>query len=85
MTCQYQTVVSTKTWRVDEGAGELERGECDDEGDDAEDEMHGVRDGDEVEEVAAGVGAEEDVLRGELVPGDPLAGEEEQAEREGGR
>ena len=45
--------------------------------------MHGVGDGDEVEEVATGVGAEEDVLGGELVPGDPLAGEEEEAEGEG--
>ena len=67
-----------------EGAGELEGCESDDEGDDAEDEMHGMGDGDEVEEVAAGVGAKEDVLGGELVPGDPLAGEEEDTEREGG-
>ena len=39
--------------------------------------MDGVDAGDEVEEVAALVGAEEDVLGGELAPGDPLAGEEE--------
>ena len=40
--------------------------------------------GDEVEEMAALVGAEEDVLEGELTPGDPLAGEEEQAKNDGG-
>ena len=84
MTCQYQTVESTKTWRVESGAGALQDHERGDEGGDAEEEMDGVGDGDEVEEVAAGVGAEVDVLGGELVPGGPLAGEEEQAEGEGG-
>ena len=46
--------------------------------------MEGVDAGDQVEEVAALVGAEEDVLRGELTPGDPLAGEKEEAEDDGG-
>ncbi len=62
-----------------------EEGERGDERGDAEEEVGGVCDGDEVEEVAARVGVEEDVLRGELCPGDPLAGEEECAESERGR
>ena len=47
--------------------------------------MHGVGNGDEVEEVAARVGAEEDVLGSKLIPGDPLTGEEEGSEEEGRR
>jgi hypothetical protein len=45
-----------------EGVGELEGCERGNQAYDAEEEMDGVGDGDEVEEVAAGVGAEEDVL-----------------------
>src|SRR5271156_4673750 len=47
--------------------------------------MDGMDTGDQVEEVTALVGLEEDVLGGELAPCDPLAGEEEQAERDGSR
>ena len=36
--------------------------------------------GDEEEEVAAGIRAEEDVFRGQLAPCDPLATEEQEAE-----
>src|ERR1700733_9037480 len=46
--------------------------------------MEGVDAGDEVEEVAALVGTEEDVLRGELMPADPLTGEKEEAKDSGG-
>jgi len=46
---------------------------------DAEEEVDSVGVGDEEEEVAAGIGAEEDVFRGELAPADPLTGEEEEA------
>jgi hypothetical protein len=60
-------------------AGYVQTGECGDERDDAEEEMDGVYAGDQVEEVTALVGAEEDVLGGELTPADPLTGEEEQA------
>ena len=45
-------------------AGDVEADEGGDEGGDAEEEMDGVDAGDEVEEVAALVGAEEDVLDG---------------------
>jgi hypothetical protein len=66
-------------------AGDVEAGEGGDEGGDAEEEMDGVDAGDQVEEVAALIAAaEQDVLAGELTPGDPLAGEEEQAEDDGG-
>ncbi len=51
----------------------LQSRECSDKCGDAEEEMYRVRHCDEVEEVAAGVGAEEDMLCGELVPGQPLA------------
>src|SRR5579875_797133 len=50
----------------------------------AEDKVGAVRAGDEVEEVAAGVGGEEEALRGEVFPGHPLADEEGDAERDGG-
>jgi hypothetical protein len=46
--------------------------------------MDGVDAGDEIEEVAALVRFEEDVLECELTPGDPLASEEEDAESDGG-
>ena len=85
MACQYQTVASTATWRVASWRERARKVERRDECGDAEEEMSGVRDGDEVEEVAARVGVEEDVLRGELRPGDPLTGEEECAESERGR
>lgn len=68
-----------------ERARELEGRQCGDEAADAEEQMHGVGDGDEVEEVAARVGAKEDVLRGELIPGDPLTGEEEGTEEQSER
>lgn len=63
-------------------ARELQGRQSDDKSDDAKEEMHGMGDGDEIEEVATWIGAEEDVLCGELVPCDPLAGEEEHAEQE---
>src|ERR1700722_8500813 len=46
--------------------------------------MDRVDAGDEVEEVAALIGAEEDVLGREFAPGDPLAGEEDEAESNSG-
>ena len=64
-------------------AGAVQADEGGDEGSDADEEMQRMGDCDEVEEFAAGVGAEEDVLGGELAPGHPLAGEEDEAEREG--
>ena len=64
-------------------AGAVKTDECGDERADAYEEMQRVGDRDEVEEFAAGVGAEEDVLGGELAPGHPLAGEEDEAEYEG--
>jgi len=64
-------------------AGAVQADEGGDEGSDADEEMQRMGDCDEVEELAAGVGAEEDVLGGELAPGHPLAGEEDDAEREG--
>ena len=67
-----------------EQAGDVEADEGGDEGCDAEEEVDGVDAGDEVEEVAALVGAEEDVLDGQLAPCGPLTGEEEQAEGDGG-
>jgi len=45
-------------------AGALQLNQRDDQGADAEDEVDGVGDGDEVEEVAAAVGMVKDVLRG---------------------
>ena len=68
---------------VFELAGDVESGEGCDERSDAEEEMDGVDSGDEVEEVAALVGLEEDVLGGEFAPGDPLADEEEHSESDG--
>ena len=65
-----------------EGARELEGCQRYDERYDAEEEMYGVGDGDEIEEVAAWIGVEEDVLRGELIPCHPLAGEEEHAKQQ---
>ena len=64
---------------------DVESNEGADEDSDSEKEMEGVDAGDEIEEVAALVGAEEDVLGGEFLPGDPLAGQEESAEDYGGR
>src|SRR5580698_8661888 len=46
------------------------------EREDAEDEVGAVRPGDEVEEVAAGVGGKEEALGSEVVPGHPLPDEE---------
>ena len=46
--------------------------------------MDRVDTGDEVKEVAALVGLEEDMLDGELAPGGPLSGKKEQAEDDGG-
>ena len=65
-------------------AGDVESDEGGDEGCDAEEEVDGVDAGDEVEEVAALVGAEEDLLGGQLAPCGPLTGEKEQAEDDGG-
>ena len=64
---------------VFELARDVEAGEGGDEGGDAEEEMDRVDAGDQVEEVAALVGFEEDVLDCELTPGDPLACEKEQS------
>jgi len=64
-----------------ERAGELEEQESCDEADDSQEQMDGMGNGDEVEEMAAGIGAEEDLLRGELIPGGPLASEEEASEK----
>lgn len=64
-------------------ARDVEADEGGDESRDAEEEMDGVDAGDQVEEMAALVGAKEDVLDGELTPRDPLADEKEQAEGDG--
>src|ERR1700679_981579 len=61
-------------------ARDVERGEGGKEGGDAKEEMNCVDAGDEIEEVAALVGLEEDVLGGEFAPGDPLAAEKDEAE-----
>ena len=61
-----------------------ERGERGGEREDAEDKVSAMRPGDEVEEVAAGIGGEEEALGGEVIPGHPLADEEGDAERDGG-
>ena len=66
-----------------EVTGDVEGGEGSDEYGDADEEVDGVDSGDEVEEVAALAGAEEDVLGGELTPGYPLAGQEGEAEDDG--
>ena len=62
--CQYQAAPSTRIWRDSELAGDVEADEGGDERGDAEEEMDGVDAGDQIEEVAALVGAEEDVLDG---------------------
>jgi len=64
---------------------DIEASEGRDEGGDTQEEVDRVDAGDEVEEVAALVGLEEDVLDGKLSPCCPLSGEEEQAECDGGR
>jgi hypothetical protein len=69
---------------VFELAGDVKSGEGCDEGGDSEEEMDCVDSGDEVEEMAALIGLEEDVLSSEFAPGDPLTGEEEDAEGHGG-
>src|ERR1700679_2647489 len=61
-----------------------ERGKRPGEREDAEDEVGAVRSGDEVEEVAAGVGGEEEALGSEVVPGHPLPDEKGDAEGDGG-
>src|ERR1700683_64702 len=58
--------------------------ESEDEGADAEQEVDAVGSGDEIEEVAVGIGGEEEALLGELLPCDPLADEEEAAGGGGG-
>src|SRR5580698_4052175 len=55
-----------------------------DEGTDAQQQVDAVGSGDQIEEVAVGIGGEEESLLGELLPGDPLADEEEAAEDDGG-
>jgi len=64
-------------------AGEVKAAKGGNEGRDAKEEMDGVNAGDEIEEVAALVGLEEDVLEGELTPGDPLTAKEEEAQCDG--
>jgi len=61
---------------------EIDRGEADGESDQAEEEVGGVEAGNDVEEIAGGRGIaiEGEALRGELMPGGPLSGEEEAAE-----
>ena len=63
------------------GVEAVERGE---QGTDAEEEVDGVGVGDEEEEVGGGIGLEEDMLEGELLPGNGLSGEEDEAEDDGG-
>jgi hypothetical protein len=63
--------------------GDVEAGEGSDKYGDAQEEVGAVDPGDEVEEVTALVCTEEDVLGGELAPGDPLAGEEGEPEGDG--
>ena len=65
-------------------AGDVETNEGGDERCDAEEQMDGVDAGDQVEEVAALVGAEENPLDSQLPPCGPLTGEKEQAEDSGG-
>ena len=47
-------------------------------------QMHTVRAGENVKEAAAGIGRQENSLRGELAPGENLAGDEKNAENRGG-
>src|SRR5215472_13809881 len=54
-------------------AGAREEAQRRDQCGDADEKVRRVRDGDQVEKVTTGVGVEEDMLRGELRPGDPLA------------
>src|ERR1700748_2203934 len=60
-----------------EAARDVEADKCREQGPQAEEEVYCVDARDEVEEVAALVGAEEDVLCGELMPGAPLSKKED--------
>ena len=84
MECQYHAVQSTKIWRSSMRWSMVEGGERGGERKDAEHEVGAVRAGDEVEEVAAGVGGKEEALGGEVIPGHPLPDEEGDAEGDGG-
>ena len=53
---------------------------CRSQGRNAEKQVQTVCAGDEVEKVAARVAGEEDALVNQLLPGDPLAGEEKSAQ-----
>ena len=64
--------------------GDVERGEGGEECGDSEEEMDRVDARNEVEEMAALIGAEEDTLGGEFAPGYPLAGKEERGRGDGG-
>ena len=85
MACQYQAVASTRIWRVASWRETARTVSAATSAAMPRKRWTAWATGDEVEEMAARVGGEEDVLRGELIPGDPLAGEEERAEGEGGR
>jgi hypothetical protein len=70
---------------VFELARDVEASEGGEKGGDSEEEVNGVNASDEVEEMAALVGLEEDVLAGQLAPRYPLTCEEEYAESDGCR
>ena len=84
MECQYQAVQSTKICRSSRRWSRKSAASAASEREDAEDEVGAVRSGDEVEEVAAGIGGEEEALGGEVFPGHPLPDEKDNAEGDGG-
>ena len=66
-----------------ERARDVQADQRGDEAKDAEDEVDSVDPSDQVEEVAAGVGEEEDVLGGKLYPSNPLTDEKDDTENDG--